>query len=180
MLVQETAGLRRNTVQMGYLSPLTIAAYRSGLPKSASRNRRADSLVFKTMARMLRARGDENESAVIQHLFLETFGRGVELGPFPSTNPSYDGESDVDIDTLLALRFIETFEGNEAHNRDLDPLDPPVPIAVEPLGQDLTRLPDVLRPDSSRSPRHTPTSRPCLSLRLFQLPLVTAHASAHS
>jgi hypothetical protein len=175
VLVQETAGRRRDTVQMGYLRPLTIAAYRSGLPKSASRNRRADSLVFKAMARILRARGDENESAVIQHLFLETFGRGVELGPFPSTNPSYDGESDVDIDTLLALRFIGTFGGNEAHNRDLDALDPPVPMAVEPLGQDLVDFLTFYGPQLPVAEAYTHLSA-LLSLRLFQLPLVTAHA----
>ncbi|GAA5038740.1 hypothetical protein [Actinopolymorpha pittospori] len=175
VLVQETAGRRRDTVQMGYLRPLTIAAYRSGLPKSTSRNRRADSLVFKAMARMLSARGDENESAVIQHLFLETFGRGVELGPFPSTNPSYDGESDVDIDTLLALRFIEQFTGNEAHNRDLGRLDPPVPMAVDPLGQNLIDFLTFYGPQLPVGEAYTHLSA-LLSLRLFQLPLVTAHA----
>lgn len=174
VLVQETAGLRRDTVQMGYLRPLTIAAYRSGLPRSLSRNRRADALVFKAMARMISARGDSNESAVIQRLYLDTFGRGVELGPFPSTNPTYDG-SEVDIDTLLALRFIEQFGGNEAHNRDLDALDPPVPLAVEPMGQDLLDFLTLYGPRLPVAEAYTHLSA-LLSLRLFQLPLVTAHA----
>jgi hypothetical protein len=176
VLVQQTAGLRRDTVQMGYLRPLTIAAYRSGLPKSASRNRRADSLLYRTMARVLKQQGEENESAVIQHLFLETFGRGVELGPFPSTNPTYDGSSDIDIDTLLALRFIEQFEGNEAHKKDQEPLDPPVPVAVEPLGRDLVNFLTFYGPHLPVAEAYTHLSA-VLSLRLFQLPLVTAHAA---
>lgn len=174
VLVQETAGLRRDSVQMGYLRPLTIAAYRSGLPKSASRNRRADSLVYKAMARVLKQRGDENESAVIQRLFLDTFGRGVELGPFPHTNPTFDGSKDVDIDTLLALRFIEQFEGNQAHNRDLDLLDPAVPTAVEPLGRDLIGFLTFYGQYLPIAEAYTHVSA-ILSLRLFQLPLVTAH-----
>lgn len=174
VLVQETAGLRRDTVQMGYLRPLTIAAYRSGLPRSQSRNRRADALAYKAMARMIKARGDENESAVIQALFLDTFGRGVELGPFPSTNPMYDG-SEVDIDTLLALRFIEQFEGNEANSRDQQPLDPPVPLAIDPIGQDLIDFLTFYGPRLPVAEAYTHLSA-LLSLRLLQLPLVTAHA----
>ena len=176
VLVQETAGLRRDSVQMGYLRPLSIAAYRSGLPRSASRNRKADALIYKTMARALRDRGDENVSAVIQHLFLDAFGRGVELGPFPSTNPQYDGSA-VDIDTLLALRFIETFEGNQAHSRDLEELDPPVPFAVEPMGADLIHFLTLYAPLLPVAEAYTHLSV-LLSLRLFQLPLVTAHAAA--
>lgn len=173
VLVQETAGLRRDTVQMGYLRPLTIAAYRSGLPKSGSRNRRADSLVYKAMARTLRSRGEVNESAVIQRLFLDTFGRGVELGPHPSTNPTYDGTTDIDIDTLLALRFIEQFEGNEANNRDQEPLDPPVPLAIEPLARDLIDCLTFYGPQLPVTEAFSQLSS-LLSIRLFQLPLVTA------
>jgi len=175
VLVQETAGLRRDTVQMGYLRPLTLAAYRSGLPKSASRNRRADTLVYKSMVRVLKAQGQENESAAIQQLFGDTFGRGVDLGQFPHTNPTYDGSTEVDIDTLLAFRFIEHFEGNERLGRDHGPLDPPVPMAVEPLGRDLISFLTFYGPYLPVAEAYTHLSA-LLSLRLFQLPLVTAHA----
>lgn len=176
VLVQQTAGLRRDTVQMGYLRPQTIAAYRSGLPKTASRNRKADSLAYWAMARVLKQRGDQNQSAVIQHLFLKTFGRGVDLGPFPSTNPAFDGCSEIDIDTLLALRFIEQFEGNEAPQKDPEPLDPPVPAAVDPLGRDLVAFLTLYGPHLPVAEAYTHLSA-LLSLRLFQLPLVTAQAA---
>ena len=49
ILKEERAGLKRDKVVMGYLRPLTIASYRSGLPKSSSRNRRADDLLYQTV-----------------------------------------------------------------------------------------------------------------------------------
>lgn len=173
VLVQEKAGLRRDTVQMGYLRPLTVAAYRTGLPRSQSRNRKADALVYKVMARALRGRDEANESAVIQSLFVDTFGRGVDLGPHPSTNPAYDG-SEVDIDTLLALRFVEQFTGNEAHKRELERLDPPVPLAVDPIARDLLEFLTFYGPNVPVAEAYTHFSA-LLSLRLFQLPIVTAH-----
>jgi hypothetical protein len=175
VLKEERAGRRRDTVQMGYLRPLTIAAYRSGLPKSTSRNRRADSLTYRTMARILAGNGSTNPSAEIQQLFVATFGRGVELGPFPSTSPRYDGETKVDIDTLLALRFIEEFEGNENLTREREPLDPPIPQASDKLGSDLITFLRLYGPLMPVSEAYSHVSV-LLSLRLFQLPLISAYS----
>jgi hypothetical protein len=91
---------------MGYLEPLTIAAYRGGLPKTTSRNRRADQLALMSMLSVLRERGAENPAAHVSHLFVKGFGRGVDLGQYPHTNPVYDEMTDIDITTLLALRFL--------------------------------------------------------------------------
>lgn len=173
VLVQERAGRRRNSVQMGYLKPQTIAAYRSGLPKTSSRNRKADALTYRAMVRALNARGIANHSAAIQQLFLGTFGRGVELGPFPHTNPAYDGVTEVDIDTLLSLRFVEQFEGAEAPDRDIESIDPPVPLAVDPLATDLIDFLTLYGPALPVAEAYSHLSA-ILSLRLFQLPLVTA------
>jgi hypothetical protein len=136
----ERQGLTRSTAQMGYLLPLTLAGYRAGLPKTASRNRRADQLALRSMYTVLSLRGAENPHAHLADLFIRTFGGGVELGQFPHTNPEFDGTSDIDITTLLALRFLEGFEGNN-NPKEIDEAKPfPVPWAAEPLGENLIDL----------------------------------------
>jgi hypothetical protein len=175
VLKEERVGLRREEVQMGYLRPLTIAAYRSGLPKTASRNRRADSLIYRSMGRVLAREGGQNTSAQIERLFIDTFGRGVDLGTSPWSSPRYDGKTEVDIDTLLALRFLEGFTGNEKLTKLRDPLDPPVPQAVDPLGEDLIDFLRLYGPMMPVAEAYSHISA-LIALRLFQLPLVTARS----
>jgi hypothetical protein len=173
VLKEERVGLRREGVQMGYLRPLTIAAYRSGLPKTASRNRQADLLAYRSMEEALLAEGAQNPSAHMEDLFRTTFGRGVDLGVAPWSSPRYDETTPLDIDTLLALRFLEGFEGSDRLAKERSRLDPPVPTAVVPLGRDLV---DFLRLYGPRMPVAEAYAHlaALISLRLFQLPLITA------
>lgn len=175
ILKEERASLRRDRVQMGYLRPLTVAAYRSGLPKTASRNRRADSLIYRSMERSLSNRGSQNTSAEIEALFAKTFGRGVDTGTSPWHDPRYDGHSELDIDTLLALRFLEGFQGSQNLSKDQEPLDPPVPLAVDGLGNDLTAFLRLFGPKLPVAEAYAHLGA-TISLRLFQLPLITARA----
>lgn len=172
ILREERQGLRRDEAQMGYIRPLTIAAYRSGLPKTASRNRRADALTYQSVWRVLG--GEMHDTARVANLFTATFGAGVELGEAPWHQPRYDETTDVDIDTLLALRFLEGFLGSQ-NPRDTDrkfaPL--PVPEAVDPIGRDLVAFLRQYGPALPVAEAFTHVSA-LISLRLFQLPLVTA------
>lgn len=174
VLQMERSGLKRSESQMGYLRPLTIAAYRSGLPKQASRHRKGDVLAYRSMSRLLTKRGQDNPSAFIEDAFVHTFGRGADLGVTPWASPRYDGSSLVDIDTLLALRFLEGFEGNAKLAEDgKDPLEPPVPAAVDPLAEDLLAFLALYGPEATVGDAYSQISA-ILSLRLFQLPLVSA------
>ena len=173
VLKMERGGLKRGFEQMGYLRPLTIAAYRSGLPKSASRNRKADSLTYRSMARVLTKQSVPNPAARIQGLFLDTFGRGVTVRTGDWITPEYDGTTDLDIDTLLALRFLEGFDGHRRETREKGELDPPVPIAVDPLGQDVLDYLALYGPLVPVGEAFAQVSA-LVSLRLFQLPLVSA------
>lgn len=175
ILKMERAGLKRDVSQMGYLRPVTIAAYRSGLPKSTSRHRRADTLTYRSMERHLESKGIEGSHRVIRELFIETFGSGVDLQEFPSTNPTYDGHTEIDIETFLALAFLEQFTGNEKLSREAKTLDPPVPEAIDPLGKDLTEYLSLYGPQApvAEAISHVST---IISLRLFQLPLISARA----
>ena len=173
ILKEERAGLRRSQLQMGFIRPLTIAAYRSGLPKTSSRNRRADVLAYHSVLRVLVANGSTNETAEAERLFVGTFGRGVDLGTSPWHDPRYDGVTEVDIDTLLALRFLEGFTGSQNSNRDRQSPTLPVPEAVDPLGEGLIAFLKTYGPAMPVAEAFAHISA-IMALRLFQLPLVTA------
>ncbi|MDN4489694.1 hypothetical protein QQX13_02495 [Demequina sp. SYSU T00068] len=172
VLREERVGRRRDAVQMGYIRPLTIASYRSGLPKTANRNRRADTVTYQSVWRVLG--GAEADTARVKKLFVDTFGAGVALGEMPWHAPAYDGTSNVDIDTLLALRFLEGFTGSQNPkdaNRTFLPLA--VPAAIDPLGHDLVAFLRQYGPAMPVAEAFTHVSA-LIALRLFQLPLVTA------
>jgi len=170
----ERATQRRDTAQMGYIRPITIMTYRSGLPKARGRNRLADQLVYQTMQLALKKEGVTNTTGALRELWLGTFGEGVELGESPWHDPRYDGESVLDIDTLLAIRFLEVFEGSQNLRKIPNDLDPPVPLAVENVGRDLIAFLRHYGPAMPAAEAFGQISA-LLSLRLFQLPLLTAH-----
>lgn len=173
ILKEERAGLRRDNVVMGYLRPLTIASYRSGLPKTASRNRRADDLLYRSVSRVIEARGSSNPSKEIDELFTKTFGSGVDVGVAPWADPRYNEKDDVDIDTLLALRFLEGFTASQNNGKERAKADPPVPLAVDPLGVDVVALLELYGPQMPVAEAYAHLSA-LISLRLLQLPLISA------
>lgn len=173
ILKEERAGLRRDSVVMGYLRPLTIASYRSGLPKTASRNRRADDLLYRAVSRVIEARGSTNPTKEIDDLFTTTFGTGVDVGVAPWADPRYNEADEVDIDTLLALRFLEGFTASQNNGKERAKADPPVPLAVDPLGTDTVALLELYGPKMSVGEAYAHMSA-LISLRLLQLPLISA------
>ena len=132
ILVEERAGLKRDRVVMGYLRPLTIASYRSGLPKNSSRNRKADDLLYRSVSRVIESRGSSNPTKEIDELFSATFGSGVDVGVAPWADPRYDEAETVDIDTLLALRFLEGFTASQNNGRERAKADPPGAVGSRP------------------------------------------------
>ena len=173
ILVEERAGLKRDRVVMGYLRPLTIASYRSGLPKNSSRNRKADDLLYRSVSRVVEGRGSSNPTKEIDELFSATFGSGVDVGVAPWADPRYDETATVDIDTLLALRFLEGFTASQNNGKERAKADPPVPLAVDPLGRDVVALLELYGPRMPVGEAYAHLSA-LISLRLLQLPLISA------
>lgn len=178
----ERGGMRRSYAQMGFMRTLTVASYRSGLPKTSSRNRRADALTFRSMVQVLTERGALNPRRHLHDLVLGTFGRNVDLGAFPYSEPKFDDSDPVDIDALLALRFLEGFAPASKHT-DVSPdgagvLDPPVPSAVQPLGTDLVDFLNLFGPALPVAEAYAHMAG-LVALRLFQLPLRTARTVRH-
>ena len=169
------AGKDRSTPKMDYARPITIAAYRSGLPKSRSRNRGADVLIYHSMLDELARRQAETREAELSALVKEAYGRGLDLGGSLDDEPRYDGKTPLDVNALLALDFFDSFEERGAATKVKLDLEIAVPGAVRPLGRDAVSLLALYGP---QLPPIEGTSRlaALLSLGLFQLPLRTALA----
>jgi hypothetical protein len=167
--------------QIDYLRPLTIAAYRAGLPRQRSRHRKVDQLVYRSMlSYWLTNEGrtrDTLRTALVENTSL---GKGLKFPPatYPYTNPEYSGDESVDINALLELRLLEGIKGRDPRiegvlsKQDSQPLQSPVPDATSAMGKHLV---DFLISYNHWSPAELTTSLTCiLALDLFQMPLRAA------
>jgi hypothetical protein len=174
-----TVGLKRVGEQMDFVVPLSLAAYRSGLPKARSRNRKADVLVYEVMkiARAQSAGVGGDARREIHQLFERTLGHGVNLGAAMYTQPSYDGKSEMDINSLLELRFLEKFPESITGNKDTNKSEEEYSLmgALMPLGADPLRLLEIFGEGWSESELISGLAA-VLSFRLYQLPLRSAIA----
>ena len=172
------AGKDRSTAKMDYAYPITVGSFRSGLPKSRNRNRQADVLIYGSMYQEAVRRGGQAGAAMdLARQFGGAFGTGLELSGNLS-EPQYDGNSDIDISALLALRFFECFEERGGGTQVKKQQEVAVPGAVDPIGRDALNLITLYGP---RMPATEGTNHLAglLSVRLFQLPLRTALAARH-
>ena len=170
------AGKNRSRPKMDFPRPVTLATYRSGLPKGRSRNRSADKLVYRSMLDHLAGRA-ETRGPQISALAGAAFGRGLDLGGVLDDEPRYDGNTEIDVSALLALKFFDHFEERGAPSLvKTDDLQFAVPGAIVPMGADAV---DLLTFYGETLPPIEGASRlaALLSLRLFQLPLRTAVAT---
>lgn len=174
-----SVGLKRVGEKMDFVVPLSLAAYRAGLPKARSRNRKADVLIYEIMKiawkRTSNSEGDTRRG--IQQLFEKTMGYGVDLGPALYATPSYDGKSEVDINSLLELRFLEKFPNAVTGKQDINKGEEEYPLmgALMPLGEDPLKLLMAFGENWSESELISGLAA-VISLRLYQLPLRTATA----
>jgi hypothetical protein len=166
-------GRSRGTRAMDFARPVSLACYRSGLPKGRVRSRQADILIYRAMQNQVRKMGEQYPNGVISSLVLKAFGEGILLTENAVDEPRYDG-SEIDINALLALTFFEEFEqrsGRVAINERYILL----PGAVDPIGRDAIEylahygtLTSTLAGTNALSAM--------FGLRLLQLPLRTAIA----
>lgn len=165
-------------ITMDYVMPLTIASYRAGLPKSRSRHRRADTAIYTALLEELKQRKVESPERHLRERFQAAIGTGVKVGVDGQWVPAYDGETDIDINALLSLYFLEQFEPAALRQNVQQKQGSAVPGATRGLGKDLL---DYL---NAYGEHLTPTAfidrfAALISLRLFQLPLRVAMAARH-
>jgi hypothetical protein len=177
-------GRAKTGTQMAYIYPLTIASYRSGLPR-VRRNRNADQLIYHLLAEEIKLRGAEHPAAELRKLLEKAIGDGVEISVPGEWLPTYDGHTKIDVNALLSLYFLEQFEmkaiaakRDESEDPFLKTVSSAVPSATRGLAADLL---DYMTAYGGRLPPAAFVDRfaALVSLRLFQLPLRIARASRH-
>ena len=183
VVVVKGRGKSRKGEGIDYIAPITSAAYRTGFPKNAQRNRRADKIIYDLMASFLDALGVNGHHQVLRQYCATTIGQGVDFGALPHNEPRFDGTSKLDLSQLFALRFIELFDteglDNKIDSEEFSGVS--VPGALIPLAQDLISLFQVMALDTEKGrPWSVSDSfsalRSVIAVRLFQLPLRLAVA----
>lgn len=127
-------GRAKTGEQMLAVAPLTLAAYRAGLPKERTRHRGIDDVVYRLLLDALNASRSGNGVAELRDLVTRTVGRGLGIGPGPKWEPRLADPSKLDIGALLAFRFVEGFAMGDAREIDASAPDSPLPGVAADLG----------------------------------------------
>jgi hypothetical protein len=183
VVVVKGRGKSRRGEGIDYLAPTTAAAYRTGFPKNAQRNRGSDKVVYDLMLSFLEALGIGGAHQVLSHYCAVTIGQGVDFGALPHNEPKYDGTASVDLSQLLALRFIELFDTEGLDNKmDSEKFaGVAIPGALIPLARDLVSLFQIMEAEAKKGKAWGVADsfsalRSVIAIRLFQLPLRMSHA----
>lgn len=132
-----TSGRGHVGEQMLALAPLTLAAYRAGLPTQRVRHRGLDDVVYRLLLAAFDRSGAASSAAALRELVVRTVGRGLEIGPAPRWEPRLAEVAALDIGALLEFRFVESFAMGDARGVGAEPLDSPLPAVTDDLGDQL-------------------------------------------
>jgi hypothetical protein len=127
-------GRAKTGEQMLAVAPLTLAAYRAGLPKERTRHRGIDDLVYRLLLDAVDPSSSGYSTAALRDLVTRTVGRGLGIGPGPKWEPRLDDPSKLDIGALLAFRFVEGFAMGDAREVDAPVPGQPLPGVASEFG----------------------------------------------
>ncbi len=171
LLAMKYVSKRRVARQMGYVKPVNIATYRAGLPVESGERRAADKSVYKSMLLAWKRRGYQNPQDDIKKTSVARMGRGLNVETPREIQPVYDEKTTVDINQLLAMRFLAAFPDLRTPQDDFKPgmnLEDSLPGSVQSVGEDLYRL---LKAYKESSPDEIiEMILGVVSYRLFQIP----------
>jgi len=95
-------GRGRQAEQILFLYPLSFLTYKAGWPQDTTRLRGVHSFVYEALKREL------GDAGAVEQLFHQTFGIGLVLPPDSiDFNGTYDRSTELDVETLLCLRFLD-------------------------------------------------------------------------
>lgn len=123
--------------QMLAVAPLTLAAYRAGLPTQRVRQRGIADFVYVLLLAEIERRGSRAARADLRALVVSMVGRGLTIGPPPSWEPQLADAAQLDIGALLEFRFVEGFAMNDARPVAAMSPDSPLPGVATGIGATL-------------------------------------------
>lgn len=122
--------------QMLSVAPLTLAAYRAGLPKTRTRHRRIDEFTYQLLRAEVARTAAAEVDGELRRVISGNIGQGLRIGPGPQWKPVLVDPSQLDISALLEVRFLEGFEMGDvrAFKEDARELDSPLPGVTGKMG----------------------------------------------
>ncbi|WP_447005884.1 methylation-associated defense system protein MAD7 [Saccharothrix isguenensis] len=133
-----TVGKSHSEEQMLSVAPITLAAYRAGVPRTRSRHRFIDDVTYQLLrAEVARKTPDANPDGALRRIIGENLGHGLRIGPPPKWEPELIEPDKLDISALLEFRFLEGFEMGEVREfkSGSKVLNSPLPGVTDKLGK---------------------------------------------
>ena len=143
-------GRAKTGEQMLAIAPLTLAAYRAGLPKERTRHRGIDDVVYRLLLdagapATCPTPGPARRRGAARAGHPHHRPRARRSDPGRRGSRSLDDPAQLDIGALLAFRFVEGFAMGDAREVDATAPDSPLPgVTAEPR-RDAARPPAGLR-----------------------------------
>jgi hypothetical protein len=129
-----SVGQSRRGEQIVTVAPYSILTHKTGFPKESSRLRGVDSFLYQVLRNTI-----GSDEPLRQHFKL-VFGRGVRVNPVPELGGTYDGTTELDTLTRLAIAYLDGFEAVQVGQRGAALVEPSCPALAKELGMDLLRF----------------------------------------
>jgi hypothetical protein len=180
-----TEGKTKRGEQVDYMKFLSLAMYRSGLPKSENRSstRGIDLTAYRAILSYVGSLpGCEKPGREIHASVTATsLGTGIDFAPihYPWASPVYNETDPVDINALLQLRLLENFEAKVSRTRksvqaDLENavqvLDIPFSNVLDELARDFYNMTKAF--GSKSGVELLSMYKSIFTLRLYRLPII--------
>lgn len=130
-----TIGKSRSIEQMLSVAPITLAAYRAGVPTNRSRHRHIDDVTYQLLRTEV-GRHAANADGELRDIIVATMGQGIRIGPAPKWQPELVDPTRLDISALLEFRFLEGFDMGDVRplQTAAPKLDTPLPAITDRIG----------------------------------------------
>jgi hypothetical protein len=111
-------GRARTTEKIDYVVPHTVLVHKTGLPDAGQRN--VHTFLYNSMLDAFRGVVGSVPKDRVYQIVTNALGQGVEIDPGPAFDGRYDEKTEVDITTLLSLRYLDGYGPTRAAQRTDD------------------------------------------------------------
>jgi hypothetical protein len=127
--------------QIEFVLPLTLLSYKTGFPAEVRRQRNVHVFLYRILIGLLEEiQAQPSPQGALAGIFIDAFGKGSKIGGAPKYDGAYDGETPVDLHSLLCLCFLDGFQATDASNKEgPSPYGPALPTVAREMAKDLLR-----------------------------------------